>query len=155
MPLLVLSDAELAYGELPLLDRASFAMEAGERIGLIGRNGTGKSSLLAVIAGAAALDEGELRKRDGLAVALVEQEPVLPRAFTRFRMPWRWNGGPAILQSRAWDEAGNMQPTRAEFVAHRGQTTRPPSVLAFPSQHFNAITSWAVDSKGEVRHVYA
>jgi sulfane dehydrogenase subunit SoxC len=83
------------------------------------------------------------------------QAPVLPKAFTRFRMPWRWDGGPAVLQSRAWDEAGNVQPTRAEFVAVRGQTTKPPSVLAFPSQHFNAITSWAVDPKGGVSHVYA
>ncbi|MDQ5848989.1 MAG: ATP-binding cassette domain-containing protein [Pseudomonadota bacterium] len=77
MPLLTLAGAELAYGDLPLLDRASFAMEAGERIGLIGRNGTGKSSLLGVIAGAVQLDDGELRKRDGLRVVLVEQEPVL------------------------------------------------------------------------------
>ena len=83
------------------------------------------------------------------------QEPVLPKAFTRFRMPWRWDGGPAILQSRAWDEGGNVQPTRAQLVAARGETSKPPSVLAFPSQHFNAITSWAVDPKGEVRHVYA
>ncbi|HWD23403.1 MAG TPA: ATP-binding cassette domain-containing protein, partial [Burkholderiales bacterium] len=45
MPLLTLQDAQLAYGELPLLDRASFSLESGERIGLIGRNGTGKSSL--------------------------------------------------------------------------------------------------------------
>ena len=51
MPLFTLADAELAYGDLPLLDRASFAMDAGERIGLIGRNGTGKSSLLGIIAG--------------------------------------------------------------------------------------------------------
>jgi ATP-binding cassette subfamily F protein uup len=79
MPLLTLLDAELAYGDLPLLDRASFAMEAGERIGLIGRNGTGKSSLLGVIAGAVALDDGELKKRDGLRIAMVEQEPVFPR----------------------------------------------------------------------------
>jgi ABC transport system ATP-binding/permease protein len=78
MPLLTLLEGSLAYGELPLLDRASFSMESGERIGLIGRNGTGKSSLLRVIAGALALDDGELRKRDGLAVALVEQEPALP-----------------------------------------------------------------------------
>ena len=83
------------------------------------------------------------------------QEPVLPKAFTRFRMPWRWDGGPAILQSRAWDEGGNAQPTRAQLVAARGETSKPPSVLAFPSQHFKAITSWAVDPKGEVRHVYA
>ena len=78
MPLLTLLEGSLAYGELPLLDRASFSMEAGERIGLIGRNGTGKSSLLAVIAGHAALDGGELRRRDGLSIALVTQEPVVP-----------------------------------------------------------------------------
>jgi len=83
------------------------------------------------------------------------QDPVLPKAFTRFRMPWRWDGGPAILQSRAWDEGGNSQQTRAQFVAARGQTSKPPSVLGFPSQHFNAITSWAVDAKGGIKHVYA
>jgi len=83
------------------------------------------------------------------------QAPILPKAFTRFRMPWRWNGGPAILQSRAWDEGGNAQPTRAQFVALRGETTKPPAVTDFPSQHFNAITSWAVDAKGDLRHVYA
>src|SRR5438105_4634829 len=83
------------------------------------------------------------------------QQPVLPKAFTRFRMPWRWNGGPAVLQSRAWDEGGNMQPTRDQLVALRGQTTKPPAVTDFPSQHFNAITSWAVNAQGDVRHVYA
>src|ERR1700722_19358231 len=82
-------------------------------------------------------------------------EPRLPPAFTRFSMAWRWDGGPAILQSRAWDEAGNVQPTREQFVAKRGETSKPPSVLGFPGHHFNAITSWAVSAKGEVRHVYA
>ncbi|HLX81405.1 MAG TPA: ATP-binding cassette domain-containing protein [Burkholderiales bacterium] len=77
MPLLTLADAQLAYGELPLLDRASFSMDAGERIGLIGRNGTGKSSLLGVIAGAIALDDGELRRNTGLRIAYVPQEPAL------------------------------------------------------------------------------
>jgi ATP-binding cassette subfamily F protein uup len=76
MPLLTLADAELAFGELPLLDRAAFAMEAGERIGLIGRNGTGKSSLLGIIAGKVALDDGELRRNSGLRIAFVPQEPV-------------------------------------------------------------------------------
>src|SRR5580765_9036840 len=76
MALLNLLDGELAYGALPLLDRASFALEAGERIGLIGRNGTGKSSLLSVSAGKATLDDGELRRTEGLRVVLVEQEPA-------------------------------------------------------------------------------
>jgi sulfane dehydrogenase subunit SoxC len=83
------------------------------------------------------------------------QEPVLSKAFTRFRIAWNWNGGPAILQSRAWDEAGNVQPTRAEIVAQRGETKAVPPVTAFPSQHYNGITSWAIDGRGEVKHVYA
>jgi ATP-binding cassette subfamily F protein uup len=80
MPLLTLADAELAYGDLPLLDRASFSLEERERIGLVGRNGTGKSSLLGVLAGTVALDDGELKKRDGLRIVLVPQEPSFPSA---------------------------------------------------------------------------
>ncbi|HVN42802.1 MAG TPA: ATP-binding cassette domain-containing protein, partial [Steroidobacteraceae bacterium] len=80
MPLLNLRDAELAFGLQPLLDRAALAVESGERIGLIGRNGTGKSSLLGVLAGRLPLDAGELQKPVGLRVAMVEQEPQLPQA---------------------------------------------------------------------------
>ena len=83
------------------------------------------------------------------------QEPVLSKAFTRFRIPWQWNGGPAVLQSRAWDEAGNAQPTRAQIVALRGQASRVPAVTGFPSQHYNGPTTWAIDPAGSVRHVYA
>jgi ATP-binding cassette subfamily F protein uup len=80
MTLVSLLGAELAFGDLPLLDGASLTIGEGERIGLIGRNGTGKSSLLGVIAGGLALDGGEIKRRDGLRVARVEQEPVLPAA---------------------------------------------------------------------------
>ena len=83
------------------------------------------------------------------------EEPVLTKSFTRFRLPWRWDGGPAILQSRAWDERGNAQPTRAEFVAQRGELKTVPGVAAFPNQHHNAVTSWAIGANGEVKHVYA
>ena len=84
------------------------------------------------------------------------QGPVNPKAFTRFRMPWKWDGQPAVLQSRAWDEAGNVQPLRADFVAARGQTEKPvASPLAFPNQHFNSITSWGIGPNGEIKHVYA
>src|SRR5882672_8011367 len=83
------------------------------------------------------------------------QEPVLSKAFTRFRVPWNWKGGPAVLQSRAWDEAGNAQPTRAQIIAVRGQTAKVPPVTAFPSQHYNGVTSWAISSAGAVSHVYA
>jgi len=83
------------------------------------------------------------------------QDPVMSKAFTRFRMPWLWDGGPAILQSRAYDEKGNMQPTRAQFVKARGEFDKVPDVKAFQNHHFNAIVSWAVDSNGGVKHVYA
>jgi ATP-binding cassette subfamily F protein uup len=80
MSLLCLIEAELAFGLQPLLDRAALTVLAGERIGLIGRNGTGKSTLLRAIAGDLPLDAGEIRRVDGLRVVLVEQEPVLPPA---------------------------------------------------------------------------
>jgi ATP-binding cassette subfamily F protein uup len=82
MTLATLLDAELAFGLQPLLDRAGLTVLEGDRIGLIGRNGTGKSSLLNVIAGRVTLDEGELKRRDGLSIALVEQEPVIPVTST-------------------------------------------------------------------------
>jgi ATP-binding cassette subfamily F protein uup len=82
MPLLTLRNAELAYGLHPLLDKANFAIDERERLGLIGRNGTGKSSLLKVITGDAPLDDGEVSRLDGLKVVLVEQEPLLPPAET-------------------------------------------------------------------------
>jgi ATP-binding cassette subfamily F protein uup len=82
MPIVTLQGAVLAFGLHPLLDRAEFSIDDGERIGLIGRNGTGKSSLLNVIAGRADLDGGNLMLRDGLRVVLVEQEPQLPEAST-------------------------------------------------------------------------
>jgi len=80
MALLTIDSAELAFGLHPLLDRANLTVHDGERIGLIGRNGTGKSSLLSIIAGRGTLDDGEIRRQDGLHVVMVEQEPLLPDA---------------------------------------------------------------------------
>lgn len=80
--LLTLQDAELAFGDQPLLDHANLTVMDGERIGVIGRNGTGKSSLLRVIAGADKLDDGSKTVMDGLGMAYVEQEPFLPEANT-------------------------------------------------------------------------
>ena len=82
MTLASVLDAELAYGLQPLLDGANLTIVDGDRIGLIGRNGTGKSSLLGAIAGRVALDSGEVKRRAGLALALVEQEPTVPYAAT-------------------------------------------------------------------------
>jgi sulfane dehydrogenase subunit SoxC len=73
-------------------------------------------------------------------------DPVLPKALTRFRLAWRWSGGPATLMSRAVDETGAVQPTRSALIAARGAAHR---------YHYHAIQSWAVSASGEVRNVYA
>jgi len=77
MSLITLLDASLAFGHVPLLDHASFSLEAGERIGLIGRNGSGKSSLLKILCGQERVDDGQLHVQQGLRMAYVPQEPVL------------------------------------------------------------------------------
>jgi ATP-binding cassette subfamily F protein uup len=76
MPLLQLSQLSLAYGHVPLLDRVDFVVEPGERIGLIGRNGTGKSTLLKIIEGPAAADDGKVWRAPQLKLASVSQEPA-------------------------------------------------------------------------------
>ena len=82
MSLFALLDAHLALGDRPLLDGARLTLQSGERLGLIGRNGTGKSTLLRIIAGRGSLDEGERQVREGLHIAWVEQEPEIPAAHT-------------------------------------------------------------------------
>jgi ATP-binding cassette subfamily F protein uup len=82
VPLVALLDAHLALGDRPLLDGAQLSLQSGERLGLIGRNGTGKSTLLRIMAGHGSLDEGERQVREDLHVRLVEQEPQLPAADT-------------------------------------------------------------------------
>ncbi len=69
------------------------------------------------------------------------QQPVLPKCLTRFRLPWTWVGGPAQLQSRAVDDTGYVQPTRAQLVAVRG-------VNSF--YHFNAIQGWQIAADGVI-----
>ena len=84
MPLLTFDRLELAYGHWPLLDGASLVIEAGERIGLIGRNGTGKSSLLKIIAGLNPPDAGEVWRKPALKMAYVPQEPQFEPGHTVF-----------------------------------------------------------------------
>ena len=72
--------------------------------------------------------------------------PVLPRALTRFRLPWKWEGAAAVLKSRATDDSGAVQPEREKFIAEHG------SNAVF---HFNGIQAWSVAANGEVKHVYA
>lgn len=73
------------------------------------------------------------------------QEPVLSKCVTVFRLPWQWQGANATLQSRATDEHGHVQPTRAALIAELG-------VNSF--YHYNAVQSWRIDENGKVRNVH-
>ncbi len=73
------------------------------------------------------------------------QQPVLSKAFTRFSLPWQWQGHYAVLQSRATDETGYVQPDRKTLLADRGK---------HGFYHFNAIISWEVSEDGNISHVY-
>jgi ATP-binding cassette subfamily F protein uup len=82
MPLISLDRASLAFGDAPLLDRADLALDPGERVALIGRNGSGKTSLFKVLAGQQALDDGVVWRSPALRIAFVAQEPPLEPQHT-------------------------------------------------------------------------
>ena len=84
MALITLLNAQLAFGHVALLDNTGFSLEVGERIGLIGRNGTGKSSLLKILAGQEKPDDGVLQQQQNLRLAFVAQEPLLDLDATVF-----------------------------------------------------------------------
>jgi len=84
MPYISLNKASLAYGHVALLDEVDFQLDEGERVGLIGRNGGGKSSMLKVLAGEAALDDGIVWRAPGARVCYVSQEPKLNSDATVF-----------------------------------------------------------------------
>lgn len=73
------------------------------------------------------------------------QQPILSKAFTRFSLPWQWQGQYAVLQSRATDDSGYVQPSREQLIANRGR---------HGYYHFNAIISWEVYEDGYISHIY-
>ena len=99
MALMTLLGAQLAFGHVPLLDHADFSLEAQERVGLIGRNGTGKSSLLKILARIERADDGVLQWQDGLRVSYVPQEPVIAPEMTVFEA-----AGAGVAEVRALRE---------------------------------------------------
>jgi ATP-binding cassette subfamily F protein uup len=132
MSLITLLNAHIAFGERPLLDDAQLTVQAGERLGLIGRNGTGKSTLFGVLAGKTPLDEGELQRREGLRLGLVEQEPQLPPAQTlqdslllRARACAAWSAGAPADEREHW----RLESRLEEFLHRFGLTggTSPAS----------------------------
>ncbi len=129
----------------------TFVMEAKSLITSPSANMILKEPGLYQITGLAWSGRGKIEKvevsaDDGKSWAEAElQKPVLSQSFTRFRIPWQWNGKPAILKSRATDESGYVQPERNQLVAERGR---------HGFFHYNAIVTWQIDEDGVVNHIY-
>ncbi|MGR9099371.1 MAG: molybdopterin-dependent oxidoreductase, partial [Gammaproteobacteria bacterium] len=104
------------------------------------------------ISGLAWSGRGKIRKVEvsadnGASWAEAElQEPILSKCFTRFRIPWQWDGKAAVISSRAVDESGYVQPSRRELIDQRGRHSY---------FHYNAVVSWKISSDGSISHVYA
>jgi ATP-binding cassette subfamily F protein uup len=110
MALLTLTNAHLAFGHVPLLDGTAFSLEAGERVALIGRNGTGKSSLLKVLAGVERLDDGLLQQQGGVRCVYVPQEPQFAEGATVFEAVAEGVAQARALRERYEALASGMPP---------------------------------------------
>ena len=142
MPYITLDNASLAFGHHALLDHAAFQLDAGERVGLIGRNGAGKSSLLKAIAGTIKLDEGTVWRAPNARVVYVPQEPELDTTHTVFE---------AVAEG-----LGSLQQTIIDYhqVTHdMGQPDADIEALMINMQHLqhemDAQNGWAAQSRVE------
>ena len=142
MPHITLDNASLAFGHHPLLDHASFQLDPGERVGLIGRNGAGKSSLLKVIAGETKLDDGNVWRATSVRIVYVPQEPVLKPGHTVYE---------AVAEG-----LGDMQQVLVDYheVTHRmGATDADIDTLMEKMQalqhELDAKDGWGMQAKVE------
>ena len=97
--------------------------------------------------GAGRVSKVEVSADGGKTWALAAlNDPILPKALTRFRLPWKWDGSSSTLMSRATDETGGTQPKRSDWIAQYA-----------PGQgyHFNGVQIWGVEADGTVKNVYA
>ncbi|KQT12580.1 ATP-binding cassette domain-containing protein [Ramlibacter sp. Leaf400] len=120
MALITLSQAHLAFGHVPLLDQAQFALESQERVGLIGRNGAGKSSLLKILAGLERLDDGTLQFQQALRTAYVAQEPALEEDATVFDSVKAGLAPVIDLIERYTHGQGDLDLLQGQIEAHDG-----------------------------------
>ncbi|MFT5587966.1 MAG: ATP-binding cassette subfamily F protein uup [Bradyrhizobium sp.] len=140
MAVISLSNAQLAFGHVPLLDRAEFSLENTERVGLIGRNGTGKSSLLKVLAAQSKLDDGLLVMQQGVKITYVDQEP-------------HFDGDISVFDAVA-SGMGEMQALLKEYDALTGQFGGDDDEALMERMHeiqlkLDAADAWNLTNKVE------
>jgi ATP-binding cassette subfamily F protein uup len=140
MAVIALTAAQLAFGHVALLDHADFSLEPGERVGLIGRNGTGKSSLLKILSGRQKLDDGLLVMQQGVRIAYVEQEPQFDPGMTVFD---------AVAQGM-----GEQRALLAEYEAITGQFGQGNDEALMERMHalqtqLDAVDGWNLANKVE------
>ncbi|MDO8960118.1 MAG: ATP-binding cassette domain-containing protein [Rhodocyclaceae bacterium] len=156
MPLIKLDNGCLAYGHVPLLDAAQFQLDPGERVALIGRNGTGKSSLLAALAGRAHLDDGTLWTQPALKLGYVSQEPPFDPALTVFQAVVAGMGETARLLADYHDVAHQLTEADADHDAllERLQTLQHDmetlGVWAYEARAEQVITRFDLDADAKV-----
>ena len=122
MSLITLLDVSLAFGHVALLDHASFSLEAHERVGLIGRNGTGKSSLLKILSQQERPDDGTLHVQQGLRVAYVPQEPILNPEHSLFEAVQQGLGPVLQLIDDYTHSRGDLHALQSQIEALDGWT---------------------------------
>ena len=145
MPYLKLSDACLAWGHVPMLDHADFQLDPGERVALIGRNGTGKSSLLAALAGGSGrggLDDGEVWVQPGIRISHVPQEPPFDPRSTVFDAVISGMGETSRLLSEYHEVSHRMADGKGEHGALLAR-------LEALQHELEACGAWACEAQAE------
>ncbi len=156
MPHLILSDASLAYGHVPLLDHADFQLDPGERVALIGRNGCGKSSLLRALAGQGALDDGNVWRQPGIRMGYVPQEPPFDLELTVFEAVVAGMGEVSALLaeyhsvSHAMSESGADQTALLDRLHHLQSELEARHAWSFESQAEKVIQRFSLDPEARV-----
>ena len=142
MPFITLSNASLAFGHVPLLDHTDFQLDPGERVALIGRNGTGKSSLLAALAGGGALDDGIVWRQPGARIGYVPQEPPFDPELTVFKAVVAGMGATAALLADYHEVSHQLSEEDAD---HEALLAR----LHTLQTELEAVGAWEYESQAE------